>query len=100
MRRISEHKSKSQNKFDNKNSSKYNCTLHGMVTVGPKSQIVIPASARKEIGLEPGDQLLVCVKLGKAIALVKANQIDELHEALEEEMQEMQRTETKAKIRK
>lgn len=33
--------------------------LYGIVTVGERGQIVIPAHARKEIGLEPADKLLV-----------------------------------------
>ncbi len=63
--------------------------LHGTTTVGTKGQIVIPASARKEVNIKPGDQLLVMVKLGKAVALVKANELDELHKAIEKEMEEI-----------
>lgn len=63
-------------------------TLHGMVSVGPKGQVVIPASARKEVGIAPGDHMLVVVKLGKAIVFVKANQLEELHKALSDEIKE------------
>lgn len=34
------------------------------VKVSNKNQIVVPAHARKELGIEPGDQLLVVVRDG------------------------------------
>jgi AbrB family looped-hinge helix DNA binding protein len=33
--------------------------FYGSVTVGERGQIVIPAEARAELGLHPGDKLLV-----------------------------------------
>lgn len=33
--------------------------LYGAVTVGERGQIVIPAEARRELGISPGDRLLV-----------------------------------------
>ena len=33
--------------------------LYGMVRVGEKGQIVIPAAARKTFGIKPGDSLLM-----------------------------------------
>lgn len=32
---------------------------YGMVTVGERGQIVIPAEARRELGIEPGDKLII-----------------------------------------
>ncbi|MCS6829828.1 MAG: AbrB/MazE/SpoVT family DNA-binding domain-containing protein [Armatimonadota bacterium] len=32
---------------------------YGMVTVGERGQIVIPAEARRELGIEPGDKLVI-----------------------------------------
>jgi len=69
----------------------HHVSLHGMVTIGPKAQIVIPSSVRKETGVKPGDQLLILVKLGKIIALVKANEINELHAALHQEMRNLKK---------
>ncbi|MBQ7183696.1 MAG: helix-turn-helix domain-containing protein [Clostridia bacterium] len=46
--------------------------LFGMVTVGEKGQIVIPARARKVFHLEPGDQLLVLGDEGRGLALLDA----------------------------
>lgn len=33
--------------------------FYGAVTVGERGQIVIPAEAREEIGIKPGDKLLI-----------------------------------------
>lgn len=37
------------------------------MTIGPKGQIVIPASARKELGLEPGQRVRVDVRGGQLV---------------------------------
>ena len=46
--------------------------LFGLVTVGDKGQIVIPARARKVFNLRPGDQLMVLGDEGQGLALVDA----------------------------
>ena len=46
--------------------------LFGLVTVGDKGQIVIPAKARKMFNISSGDQLVVLGDEGQGIALVKA----------------------------
>lgn len=46
--------------------------LFGMVTVGDKGQIVIPAKARRLFEISPGDQLVVLGDEGQGIAIVKA----------------------------
>ena len=46
--------------------------LFGLVTVGDKGQIVIPAKARKLFDISPGDQLVVLGDEGQGIAIVKA----------------------------
>lgn len=37
----------------------HNKKLYGTATVGTKGQVVIPAEARKELGIEEGDRLYV-----------------------------------------
>lgn len=37
----------------------FNHAFYGSVTVGERGQIVIPAEARQELGVDPGDKLLV-----------------------------------------
>lgn len=55
-----------------------NDKLYGTTTMGARGQVVIPAQARKELGLKPGDQLLVMGKMGKALGLVKAEYLQEI----------------------
>ena len=46
--------------------------LFGLVTVGDKGQIVIPAKARRMFDISSGDQLVVLGDEGQGIAIVKA----------------------------
>lgn len=41
--------------------------LYGTATVGTKGQIVIPADAREELGLEPGDKLYIAGSPSKKV---------------------------------
>lgn len=45
--------------------------FYGAVTVGERGQISIPAQARRDLGIEPGDKLLALVS-PQGIAFVKA----------------------------
>jgi AbrB family looped-hinge helix DNA binding protein len=47
--------------------------LFGVVTVGEKGQIIIPAKARKLFSINAGDQLVVLGEDGQGMALIKAN---------------------------
>ena len=42
----------------------------GTVTVGTRGQVSIPAQARKSLGLEPGDQLVVLTDPAQGLALI------------------------------
>ena len=46
--------------------------LFGMVTVGDKGQIVIPAKARRLFDITPGEQLIVLGDEAQGLAIVKA----------------------------
>ncbi len=47
--------------------------LFGMVTVGDKGQIVIPAKARKLFDISAGDQLVVLGEEGQGLAILKTD---------------------------
>ena len=47
--------------------------LFGLVTVGEKGQIVIPAKARKLFDISAGDKLVVLGDEGQGIAIIKAD---------------------------
>lgn len=50
--------------------------MYGMATMGPRGQIVIPAEARKDLGIEVGDKLIVMGKFGKVLSLTKTEDIE------------------------
>ncbi len=47
--------------------------LFGIVTVGDKGQIVIPAKARKIFNISPGDELVVLGDESQGLAIIKAD---------------------------
>ncbi|MDO4649859.1 MAG: helix-turn-helix domain-containing protein [Eubacteriales bacterium] len=47
--------------------------IFGVVTVGDKGQIVIPAKARKIFDIKPGDQLVVLGDESQGLALMKTD---------------------------
>jgi AbrB family looped-hinge helix DNA binding protein len=54
--------------------------------MGARGQVVIPAEARKDLGWQPGDQLVVMGKLGKVVGLMKADQMGEIVQAIMEQV--------------
>jgi AbrB family looped-hinge helix DNA binding protein len=52
--------------------------VYGTVKVGDRGQVVIPAQARKDLDLKPGDVLLVMTgKYGRGLSMVKADAVRE-----------------------
>jgi len=50
--------------------------LYGTATVGTKGQVVIPAEARKALGIEEGDRLYVVgSEHGKFVGFIKEEQL-------------------------
>ena len=62
--------------------------LFGIVTVGDKGQIVIPAKARKIFDIKPGDQLVVLGDEGQGMAVVKAGHFLDLADRIRKNMGE------------
>ena len=51
----------------------------GSATVGPRGQVVIPANARKELGIETGATLLVFLGPGgRGLILFKADAVEQI----------------------
>ena len=46
----------------------------GVISVGPKGRVVIPASIRRELGIEEGSELVALVE-GEAVVLVPRSAI-------------------------
>jgi AbrB family looped-hinge helix DNA binding protein len=49
--------------------------FYGAITVSDRGQIVIPAEARRDFGIEVGDKLLVFGDLERGLALAKASML-------------------------
>jgi len=56
--------------------------FYGSTTLGEKGQVVIPAEARKAMGLKAGEKLLVFGKGKDMLALAKISQIHRFAEEL------------------
>lgn len=57
--------------------------LYGTATVGTKGQIVIPADAREELGIEPGDRLYVLGSMHRSgVVLLKEDMIEHIVEQM------------------
>jgi len=57
--------------------------LYGTATVGTKGQIVIPADAREELNIQPGDRLYVLGSMhGNGIVLLKEDMIENIVEQM------------------
>ena len=56
--------------------------LFGLVTVGDKGQIIIPAKARKIFGISPGDQLVILGDEGQGLAVLKTDSFLEIANAI------------------
>jgi len=50
--------------------------LYGTSTMGARGQVVIPAKARVDLSLKPGDQLIVMGKFGRVLGLMKADELE------------------------
>ena len=60
--------------------------IHGNVTIGPKWQIVIPKDVRTLIGVKPWDDMVMITKFGKAIWMIKSDDIQEFLNYMKSEM--------------
>jgi AbrB family looped-hinge helix DNA binding protein len=53
--------------------------IYGTVKVGDRGQVVIPSKARKDLGIKPGDLLLVMAgKNKRGLGMVKADMMREV----------------------
>ena len=60
--------------------------IFGMVNVGEKGQIVIPAKARKIFDIHPGDRLIILGDEGQGIAMIKEKGLLDLLKSAKEQM--------------
>lgn len=60
--------------------------IFGVVTVGEKGQIIIPAKARKKFSINPGDELVVLGDESQGIALLKSEGFLNMADMIRKEM--------------
>lgn len=61
----------------------HNKRLYGTATVGTKGQIVIPADAREELGIKPGDRLYIAKAMdGSGIVCLKEEKLEAMVQKL------------------
>ncbi|MDD2891758.1 MAG: AbrB/MazE/SpoVT family DNA-binding domain-containing protein [Candidatus Gracilibacteria bacterium] len=60
--------------------------MYGSVTVGTKGQVVIPRDVRADLDIKPGDTLIVLTKHGKAIGMIKTDDMEVFMEYMKKEM--------------
>ncbi len=64
----------------------------GSATVGPRGQVVIPANARKELGIEAGATLLVFLGPGgRGLILFKADAMEQMVKMVSEHLTTVER---------
>lgn len=57
--------------------------LYGTATIGSKGQVVIPADAREELGLKPGDRLYVVSAMGSGgVVFLKEEKLERMVEQM------------------
>ena len=59
----------------------------GSATVGPRGQVVIPANARKELGIDTGTTLLAFEFFhGRGLVLLKADAVEQMLSSMSERL--------------
>lgn len=66
--------------------------VFGSMAVSPRGQVVIPANARKELGINSGDTLLACaLPHGQGLLLLKVDAIEQILSTLSERLTEFEK---------
>ncbi len=65
-----------------------NKKLYGTATIGTKGQVVIPADAREDLGLKPGDKLYVINAMNKGgVVLLKEDMLEDMVAHMSEQIE-------------
>jgi AbrB family looped-hinge helix DNA binding protein len=56
--------------------------MYGSTLVGARGQVVIPAQARKDLKIRPGDRLVVLGRMNKGLGMIKASELTKMLDRL------------------
>ncbi len=66
--------------------------VFGSTTVGPRGQVVIPANARKEMGIDAGTTLLVFKAFhGQGLVLLKVDAIEQMMSMVSQQLSDFEK---------
>ena len=66
--------------------------VFGIVTVGERGQIVIPADARRYLGIEPGDKMIVVAHhSGRALIVAPLRELERFIRQMQDYLEGVQR---------
>jgi AbrB family looped-hinge helix DNA binding protein len=81
--------------------STHHSTFYGLATVGTKGQIVIPAKAREEFNIEPGDSLVIIgIKNHNMIGVCPVSSVETMLTHMTERLNEIKAVVDKTKQQK
>lgn len=70
--------------------------LYGTATVGSKGQVVIPADARDELKIQPGDRLYVLGSMhGNGLVLLKEEMLEHVVQQMSEQIEGIRQAQKK-----
>ena len=65
----------------------YKPKVFGSTVVSPRGQVVIPVNARKELGINSGDTLIVCgAPHGQGLLLLKVEAVEQILSMMSEQL--------------
>jgi len=76
----------------------YKPSFYGTATIGTKGQIVIPVEAREELGMQPGDKVVVIgIKERGMVGICKLDSVEEMMTRMSEHLSTMRQMLDKSK---
>lgn len=85
--------------YNMESMDKHDIKLMGVVTVGPKGQVVVPAEVREQMGIKPGDKLVALFVPSKSsVAFVTEHHMQHLIDRMDGYVSEVRSALTKEKL--
>lgn len=86
------------NTFHTMTTPHHKPSFYGTATIGTKGQIVIPVEAREELGMQPGDKVVVIgIKERGMVGVCKLDSVEQMMTQLSEHLSTMRQMLDKSK---